>query len=166
MTTPQLGRIPQGKNEVFHTVNVDQIRPNSDGLLNVESLVTKTAAIAAATVVTNAQSGTVFAVSQVAAYAITLPGLGPPIIGPTPGVTYKFVLRTTGANSVTITDGSAHFIGTIANDVTSVLPATGTTLTFVTGTAALGDSIEITGLNSTTYAVKAITSTNGGITIA
>ena len=159
MTAP-LGRIPQGKNETFHTISTDQIIPNQDGLTNIESLAVRTRAIAAVTTVTNSQSGTLFTVSQAAAYAITIPT--PPV----PGVSFKFFLRTAGANSVTITNGSAHFFGTIVNDVTSVLPATGTTLTFVTGTAAIGDSIEIYALNATTYMVKAVSSTNGGITIA
>ena len=242
----QLGRIPQGKNEVFHTVNVDQINvvgtggissigqididssqaaanairinaSNAAGGIDVDAgtggvdvdstgaidlnssaagggdvnltasniagaiLLTagtggiifsttgrtqldgatfQSAAIAGVTVVASAQSGTWFTVAQTSAYAITLP------TPPTAGLYYKFAVITAGAFNVTISNGSAHLFGTIVNDVTSVLPATGTTLTFATGAAAVGDSIEIYGLDATHYFVRAVTSAAGGITIA
>ena len=50
--------------------------------------------------------------------------------------------------------------------MTSVIPATGATLSFVTGTAALGDTIEIISISTALYLVRAVTSTVGGITIA
>lgn len=52
------------------------------------------------------------------------------------------------------------------SDVTSVIPATGSTLTFASGAAALGDNIEIISISTTLYLVRAITSAAGGITIA
>lgn len=119
-------------------------------------------AISSARTVLLADSGGVFSVSQAAAYAITLPS---PTVGA--GLKYEFFLGTAAANSVTIvvSGGAATFIGTIVNDVTSVLPATGSTLTFVTGTAALGDNIQIYSLATNLYAVRAVSSTAGGITI-
>jgi hypothetical protein len=121
------------------------------------------AAIAAARTMTLADSGGVFSVSQAGAYDIDLPS---PVSGP--GCRYLFYLGTAAANSVTITvlGAAATFVGTIVNDVTSVLPATGSTLTFVTGTAALGDTIEIVSISTTLYLVRAVSSTAGGITIA
>ena len=62
--------------------------------------------------------------------------------------------------------GAATFVGTIVNDVTSVLPATGSTLTFASGTAALGDNIEIVSISTSLYLVRAVSSAAGGITIA
>lgn len=119
-------------------------------------------AISAARVLERADSGGVFSVSQAAAYAITLPS---PTVGS--GLVYRFFLSAAAANSVTVvvSGGAATFIGTIVNDVTSVLPATGSTLTFVSGTAALGDNIEVYSLATNLYGVRAVTSTNGGITI-
>lgn len=130
------------------------------GLQTVSDGVT---AIAAGRVMTLADSGGVFSVSQVGAYDIDLPS---PTSGA--GCRYLFYLGTAAANSVTITvlGGAATFVGTIVNDVTSVLPATGATLTFVTGTAALGDTIEITSVAANLYLVRAVSSAVGGITIA
>ena len=118
------------------------------------------AAIAGVTAVTSAQSGTWFTVAQTSAYAITIPD------PPTAGLYYKFAVITAGAFDVTVSNGQAHLFGTIVNDVTSVIPATGTTLTVANGVAAVGDTIEIYGLDATHYLVKAVTSANGGITVA
>lgn len=89
---------------------------------------------------------------------------------PTPvgndGLVFRFFYETAAGNNVTILDGAAGnlFIGTIVNDVTSVLPATGTTLTFVGGTAAVGDNVEIYSVDGR-YCVRAVATANGGITI-
>lgn len=119
--------------------------------------------ITAATVLTLADSGGVFSVSQAAAYDIDLPS---PTSGP--GCRYLFYLTGAAANNVTLTvlGAAATFVGTIVNDVTSVIPATGATLTFASGVAALGDTIEIISISTTLYLVRAVTSANGGITIA
>jgi hypothetical protein len=121
------------------------------------------AAITAARALTLADAGGVFSVSQAAAYDIDLPS---PTTGP--GCRYTFYLTAPGANNVTITvlGGAATFVGTIVNDVTSVIPATGATLTFATGAAALGDSIEIVSISTSLYLVRAVTQAAGGITIA
>lgn len=136
------------------------------GVASVRGLRTSSstaAAITGATALTLADAGGVFSVSQAAAYDIDLPS---PTTGP--GCKYLFYLTGAAANSVTITvlGGAATFVGTIVNDVTSVLPATGSTLTFVTGTAALGDTIEIVSISTGLYLVRAISSAAGGITIA
>ncbi len=103
-----------------------------------------------------------FSVSQAGAYQITLP------TPPGPGLRYQFYLTAPGANNVTIISaiGAGCFVGTIVNDVTSVVPATGATLTYATGASALGDNIECISISTTLYLVRAITSTAGGITIA
>lgn len=119
-------------------------------------------AIAGATLLTGADSGGVFSVDQGSAYDIDLPvPLGA-------GQRYTFYLTNPGANNVTITvlGGGATFVGTIINDVTSVIPATGATLTFATGASALGDSIEVVSISAALYLVRAVTSAAGGITIA
>lgn len=121
------------------------------------------AAITGATALTLADAGGVFSVSQAAAYDIDLPS---PTTGP--GCRYVFYLTGPAANAVTITvlGGAATFVGTISNDVTSVLPATGATLTFASGASALGDTIEIISISTGLYLVRAISSAAGGITIA
>ena len=135
------------------------------GVVQIDGLVTLAgvtgSAIAGATLLTLADSGGIFEVDQDAAFDIDLPA-------PTgPGLRYTFVLTDDGANVVTITTiGASTFVGTIANDVTSVLPATGATLTFANGVSAIGDTIEIFSISTTLYGVRAISSAAGGITIA
>ena len=121
------------------------------------------AAITGATVLTLSDAGGVFSVSQAAAYDIDLPS---PATGP--GCSYMFYLTGAAANNVTITvaGAAATFVGTIVNDVTSVVPATGSTLTFASGASALGDTIEIISISTTLYLVRAVSSAAGGITIA
>jgi len=121
-------------------------------------------AITAATTIVLRDSGGVFSVTQGAGaiYDIDLPS---PTTGP--GCRYLFYLGAQGANNVTITvAGAALFVGTIVNDVTSVVPANGSTLTFVTGASAVGDTIEIISISTTLYLVRAVSSAVGGITIA
>ena len=104
-------------------------------------------------------SGGVFTVAQSSAYQITLP---------TPagaGQRYVLQLVSPGAFNVTVVATGCTFEGTIVNDTTSVLPATGSTFTFVSGTAALGDNIEFISTSSSKYFARAISSTAGGITI-
>lgn len=120
-------------------------------------------AITGATVLTQRDSGGIFTIDQDAAFDIDLPS---PTAGP--GLRFTFVITDAGAQNVTITvlGGVATFVGTIINAVTSVLPATGATLTFATGVAAVGDTIEIISISTTLYLVRAVCSANGGITIA
>ena len=119
-------------------------------------------AITAATTLTLADSGGVFQIDQDAAFDIALPD---PTTGP--GCRYTFVITDAGSNNVTIsTTGSSTFVGTIVNDVTSVLPATGSTLTFVSGVAAVGDTIEAISVSTSLYLIRAVSSANGGITVA
>jgi len=117
-------------------------------------------AITAARVLTALDSGGVFTVAQSSAYAVTLP---------TPagaGVRFTLQLVSPGAFNVTVVATGCTFEGTIVNDVTSVLPATGTTFTFASGTAALGDNIEFISTSATKYFARAVSSAAGGITIA
>lgn len=123
---------------------------------------TTASAITGATTLTLADAGGVFEIDQDAAFDIALPD---PTTGA--GCRYTFVISDAGANNVTIsTNGSSTFIGTIVNDVTSVIPATGSTLTFATGTAAVGDTIEAISISTSLYLIRAVTSAAGGITVA
>lgn len=120
------------------------------------------AAITAARTLTLADSGGVFNIDQDAAFDIALPD---PTTGA--GCRYTFVISDAGSNNVTVsTTGASTFIGTIANDVTSVIPATGSTLTFASGTAAVGDTIEAISVSTSLYLIRAISSAAGGITVA
>jgi hypothetical protein len=144
-------------------VTIDGLLVKDAAIRGLRTYSTTAAAITAATALTLADAGGVFSVSQAAAYDIDLPS---PTSGP--GCRYVFYLTAPGANTVTLTvlGGAATFVGTIANDVTSVIPATGATLTFVSGTAILGDTIEIISISTGLYLVRAISSAAGGITIA
>lgn len=119
-------------------------------------------AITAARTLTLADSGGKFLWTQAAGNNIVLPN---PTTGA--GLTFEFVVGTASANTNTITIAAgATFIGYIINDTTSVIPATGGTLSIISGTAAVGDTIVITSVSTGLYAVKAVTSAAGGITIA
>lgn len=124
---------------------------------------TTAVAITGATALALNDSGGIFTVSQAAAYDIDLPS---PTTGP--GLSYVFSLTAAGANNVTLTvlGDAATFVGTIVNDVTSVVPATGGTLTFASGASALGDTIIIRSIATNLYHVQAVSSAAGGITIA
>lgn len=121
------------------------------------------AAITTATVLTLEDSGGAFVIDQDAAFDIDLPA--PPADG---SCEFEFVIGDAGSNNVTITvlGAAATFIGTIVNDVTSVIPATGATLTFASGTAAVGDRIRVKSAGTDKYIVDAVTTANGGITVA
>ena len=118
-------------------------------------------AITAARVLKASDSGGIFTVNQGAAYQVTLPT-------PT-GAGLRFVLQLVGPanNAVTVIATGCTFEGTLVNDVTSVLPATGNTFTFVANVAALGDNIEFISTSTTKYFARAVSSNTagGGITI-
>lgn len=119
-------------------------------------------AITAATVLTVADAGGVFTVAQSSAYDIDLPS---PTTGA--GCRYLFQLVSPGAFAVTITvaGAAATFEGTITIDGATI-PATGSTLTFASGAAILGDNIEIISTATGKYFVRALGSGAGGITIS
>lgn len=125
---------------------------------------TTAGAITGATVLTIADSGGVFTVDQDAAFNITLPD---PTVGA--GLRFTFILTDVGTNTVSVicSNGAVRFGGNIINDVTSVLSvdiATIISINFVNNVAAMGDTIEFISLSTTQYMVRAVTSTNGGIT--
>ncbi len=107
-------------------------------------------------------SGGVFSVAQTSSYDIDLPS---PTTGM--GTAFDFYLTSPGSFDVTITvaGAAASFVGTIVNDITSVLPATGSTLTFKSGVSVLGDNIRIQAISTGLYLVRAVASVNGSITI-
>lgn len=120
------------------------------------------AAISAARVLSVQDSGGIFTVTQPSVYTITLPS--PATVGA--GLRFTFMLLVNGANTVSIIlPVGITFKGTIVNDVTSVIPATGVSMNFVGGTAAIGDSIEVFSIDAANYGVRAVTSTASGITI-
>jgi hypothetical protein len=123
---------------------------------------TTAVAITGATTLTLADSGGIFTASQAAAYDIDLPS---PTTGA--GLSFEFSLTGPAANDVTVTvaGSAATFVGILQNDVTSTLPCTGSTLTFKSGVAILGDMIQIRSIATNLYRVYAASSAAGGITI-
>lgn len=123
-------------------------------------LVTQTATAAAITTtrsLTAADSGGVFSVAKTSAYAITLPT-------PAQGLKFKFMVLDTGANAVTISNGSAHLYGvvSVANAATAM---TGTTLSLASA-GSVGDWVEFEGIDATHYLVTGACIAAADITIA
>ena len=115
------------------------------------------AAIATTRTLTSADSGGVFTVAKTSAYAITLPT-------PAQGLTFKFMVLDTGANAVTISNGSAHLFGAVAvNNVATAM--TGTTLSLASG-GSIGDWVEFEGIDATHYLVTGACIAAADITIA
>jgi hypothetical protein len=135
------------------------------GQVVVTGLQTKSASAAAITsarVLSVQDAGGIFTVTQPSVYTITLPS--PATVGA--GLRFTFMLLTNGANTVSvILPAGINFKGTIVNDVTSVIPATGVSMNFIGGTAAIGDSIEVFSIDAANYGVRAVTSAVGGITV-
>lgn len=120
-------------------------------------------AIAAAVSLTLGDSGGIFTAAQSSAYTITLPTPSG-AAGPA-GFEFTIQLVSPGAFDISIVATGCTFEGIIQNDVTSTLPATGSTLKFASGTAALGDTIRFRSTGAGKYNVLAISSANGGITV-
>ena len=123
---------------------------------------TTAVAITSATTLTLADSGGIFTVAQSSAYDIDLPS---PTTGA--GLRFLFQLVSPGANAVTVTvaGGAATFEGSIQTDAACIV-ATGSTLTFASGVALLGDWIEAISTGTGKYFIRATSSANVGITIA
>lgn len=118
---------------------------------------TQAAAITTTRVLTAADSGGIFSVAKTSAYAITLPT-------PQQGLMFKFVVLDTGANAVTISDGSAHLLGVASiNNVSTAM--TGTTLTLASA-GAVGDWVQFEGISATQYLVTGACINAADITIA
>jgi predicted RecA/RadA family phage recombinase len=123
---------------------------------------TTAVAITGATTLKLNDSGGIFTVSQGAAYDIDLPS---PTVGA--GVRFIFQLVAPAANTVTLTvaGSAATFEGSLHTEG-AIVVATGSTLTFVSGTALLGDNIEVISTATGKYFVRAFASASGGITIS
>jgi hypothetical protein len=119
-------------------------------------------AITGATTLTLADSGGIFTVGQGSAYDVDLPS---PTSGP--GCSYFFSLTAPAANNVTVTvaGAAATFVGSVITEG-KIVVATGSTLTFASGVAVLGDSIEIRSIATNLYHVRAVSSIVDGITIS
>lgn len=116
-------------------------------------------AITTTRAVTKADSGGVFTVAQGSAYTVTVA---------TPagaGERYIFQCVSPGAFDVSIVATACTFEGTITIDGATIV-ATGSTLKFASGAAALGDNIELISTSTSKFLVRAIGSAAGGITIA
>lgn len=137
---------------IGNTGNVDII---PTGQTNITGLTVPANTIVLNTLLTTNDSGQISEVSQVLSPTITLPAGGA-------GTSYKFVLTTIGVGTVTVSTTGPNLIGTII-DTTGVTAVSSPSITFVGGTAAVGDSIEVYGLASGDYFVKAISSAAGGI---
>lgn len=101
-------------------------------------------AITTTRTLTAADSGGCFSVAKTSAYAITLPT-------PAQGLRFKFMVLDTGANAVTISNGSAHLFGTVSLNNTNTA-MTGTTLTLASA-GSVGDWVEFHGIDATHYLV-------------
>jgi len=124
---------------------------------NALQIAAATPAIAAARVLSAADSGGVFSVAKTSAYAITLPT-------PAQGLRFKFLVIDTGANIVTISNGAAHLFGIVSvNSVNVVM--TGTTISLASA-GSLGDWISFEGISSTEYLINGATLAAADITIA
>lgn len=115
------------------------------------------AAITTTRTLTSSDSGGCFSVAKTSAYAITLPT-------PAQGLRFKFMVLDTGANAVTISNGSAHLFGTVSvNNVSTAM--TGTTLSLASA-GSVGDWVEFEGIDATHYLVTGACIAAADITIA
>ncbi len=136
------------------------------GLVVATGLVSKAGttavAISSATTLTQADSGGIFTVAQSSTYDIDLPS-------PTTGPGLRFFFSLTGpasfAPTITVAGGAATFVGSVVTEG-KIVVATGATLTFASGVAVIGDSIEIRSIATNLYHVMAVSSIQDGITIA
>lgn len=115
------------------------------------------AAITTTRALTVQDSGGIFSIAKTSAYAITLPT-------PAQGITFKFLILDTGANIVTISDGSAHLFGVVDVNNTNVA-MTGTTLSLASGNS-VGDWVAFEGIDATHYLVTGSCIAAADITIA
>lgn len=122
---------------------------------------------AGATAITNtramtlADAGAIFTVAQSSAYDIDLPS---PTTGA--GCRYIFQLVSPGSFNVTITvaGSAATFEGNLQIDGATTA-ATGSTITFASGAAGLGDYVEVISTSTSKYFVRASAAGTGGITV-
>ncbi len=131
------------------------------GVAGVQGAVVKQAGVVAITTtraVTRADSGGVFTVDQGTAYTITV---AQPSAA---GERYLFQLVGPAAHDVSLVATGCTFEGIIQIDGVCV-PATGSTLKFASGSAILGDNIELIATSTTKFLVRAFGSGAGGITI-
>ncbi len=114
---------------------------------------------------TAANSGTTYSIAQSSAYAITLPPAAA-------GLNFRFVAIAIGNFAVTIgTDsGDNHLYGSVLDDTgagTADLTAADAddSINLIANTLAIGDTVELWGIDATHWMVTARTTGNGGITI-
>lgn len=120
---------------------------------------TTAAAITGVTTLTAADSGGVFSVAKTSAYAITLPT-------PAQGLRFKFLILDTGANIVTISDGSAHLYGNICEAGTAPVAIAGSTTLSCASGGSIGDWVEFEGIDATHYLVTGSSIAASDFTVA
>ena len=141
----------------FLTVTPESASGGTTVAMGLRAVSVTAAAIATTRTLTAADSGGCFSVAKTSAYAITLPT-------PAQGLRFKFMVLDTGANIVTISNGSAHLFGSV--DVNNVHTAmTGTTLSLASG-GSVGDWVEFEGIDATHYLVTGACIAAADITIA
>jgi len=144
------------------TYDVSSVTTTPQVKLGVLNVVT----INSVTTLTVAQSGTLFKVAQTSTYAITVP-----TASAAAGVTYDFIINSNANNTVTIVPATGTpFQGVVVQPTGNVVATlNGATITFVAHNAGAGsnggDHIRLT-CNGLVWSVFAVTTNNGGITIA
>ncbi len=116
-------------------------------------------AITTTRAVTKADSGGIFTAAQSSSYTIT--------VAQPAGAGEKYTIQCVSPGSFTISlvATGCTFEGIIQIDGTGI-PATGSTLTFASAAAALGDTIILTSTSTTKFNVLAFAQATGGITVA
>ena len=116
----------------------------------------KTGAIAAATLLSAADSGTIYTIDQDAAFSVTLPA-------DEAGLWFRFVLTDAGSNDVKIDSGASNGIKGFSMDPSTGINAVDNNLVkFASGTSVIGDYVELWN-DGTTWWCESFSSATDGI---
>ncbi len=130
-------------------------------VLGLTTVPAQATAIAAARVMSLADSGGIFSVAQAGVYQITLP------VPTGAGTRYLFLAADGAANDVTIQAGvGGSFQGTIINGTVAVVAVSTETKIIFEAAGVLGDHVEVISASTTVWIVRAVTSNAAGITAA
>lgn len=139
------------------TVTPESATGGTTVVMGLRAVSATAAAIVTTRTLTAADSGGVFSVAKTSAYAITIPT-------PAQGLDFTLMVLDTGANAVTVSNGSAHLFGVASvNNVSTAM--TGTTLTLASA-GAVGDWVRFQGIDATHYLVTGACINAADITIA
>lgn len=135
----------------YNDRNIYVVQDRDAQVKSIKQIPDTSTAISGAVTLTAADGGN-YTVAKTAGYAITLPP-------PQQGLNFKFVALDTGANAVTISDGSAHLFGTVVDGPAAMLQignnAGNVGLSEITLASAndVGDHVIFEGVDSTHYIV-------------